>query len=158
MTVRGRKPKPAHLQLVEGNTGHRPVEKRKIYKKPGSRADAVPRLPKGCKPEVAVIWRKAMRNAPMGVLMGCDADLLYLWCQARYNYDEAERKYYASSMLIKLDNGRVVQSPYLRVMKDEREFMRKVAGDLGFAPTARTRIGADNVETSDDDDASDDFD
>ena len=152
MALPGRKPTPAHLKLVTGNPGRRPIADvtKKAHKPRVS--EGAPRMPKGIRPEVKKIWQRAIRSVPHSLLVGIDAEILYQWCLARCLLETAEEKFFASGMLVKTPNGMPVQSPYLAVINRQQQILLALAGELGFTPIARQRLGVDNGAPLADDD------
>lgn len=108
-------------------------------------------MPKGIRPEVKKIWQRAIRSVPHSLLVGIDAEVLYQWCLARCLLETAEEKFFASGMLVKTPNGMPVQSPYLAVINRQQEILIRLAGELGFTPIARLRLGVENVTPATDD-------
>lgn len=149
--MRGRKPTPLHLRLVEGNPQRRPIPKAKA---PPRGADQGPRMPKGTRKEVAAIWRRMVRSIPHGLLISVDGEMLYQWCLARSLFEEAERKLAASSMLIKTPNGMPAQSPYLSIINRQQEIMKSLASELGFTPVARARLGVEDGSPAEEEEGS----
>lgn len=147
--MRGRKPTPLHLRVIEGNPQRRPLPKAKA---PARGADQGPRMPKGTRKEIAAIWRRMVRSIPHGLLRPVDSEMLFQWCLSRFLFEEAERKLAASSMLIKTPNGMPAQSPYLSIINRQQEIMKSLASELGFTPVARARMGVEDGAPADDDD------
>lgn len=142
MSVPGRKPTPKHLKLVRNNPGKRADPPAYVPASP----DDKPRMPVGLNDDEKTIWRRVMRNAPLGLLRAVDAELLLQWVRARALYDEASEKLRGSAMLIKTPNGMPAQSPFLAIINRQSELMRKIGSELGFSPVARTRLGVSDDE------------
>ena len=140
--MRGRKPKPTALKLVEGNPGHRPINKREPKGEPISLSPP-PELTKAQR----VLWRKAIRVAPRQLLGACDRMLLTVWCVTQDHYSTAVKM----QAQIDADNNRpllvesrrdggLTESPYLRLMHKHAQTLVKVASELGFTPSSRSRL------------------
>ena len=138
--MRGRKPKPTWLKVVAGNPGKAPLN------------DAEP-IPQGelrdppahwTAPTFAPhreLWQKVMRDSPPGLLRRLDSETLEAWVNAAVIYrDAAERVARIGSMVRAPGSGYPMQNPYLSVMNKQAEIMRKHAAEMGFTPSARSRV------------------
>lgn len=136
----GKKPKPSLLKLA-GNTmgsaalaaaAFEPIPQGELGDPPSTWApDSVELLE----------WHYALRNCPKGMLKSTDRRALISWCDACAAYDELDaliRKH--GRVYIVGTNGAQTSSPY--VTQQEKAFMRlrRLAAELGFTPSARTRI------------------
>lgn len=121
MTVRGQKPKPIALRLLNGNAGKRPVNAQEP-RLPVCASDVPEWLPDAARAH----WS---RLAPMlstaGVLKASDADLLACYCATF-------AEYIAAVNVGKTSMGMVGQ-------------LRQLMGELGMTPSARARIVADTA-------------
>jgi len=149
--MRGRKPKPTHLRLIEGNPGKRRINKSEP--KPSGRLLAAP-------PEFSAtqraLWDYAIQHAPYGLLTMLDRDVLVVWCVAC----EMQRRAIAAQakiddagglpLLTRTPEGHLVQSPYLPIINRQSAIMLKAAAELGFTPSSRSRI---EIPVQDDDDS-----
>lgn len=143
--MRGRKPKPTHLKLIEGNPGRRPLPKSEP--KPAGDLTAAPDY---FDDDQRATWDHAIANAPLGLLKQLDRDTLAVWVVARVMHAKAvqlQRKLDATSalpMLTRTRDGNVVQSPYLPIINKQAALMLKAAAELGFTPSSRSRVSLDN--------------
>lgn len=121
MAVRGQRPKPTALRLLNGNAGKRPVNAQEPDLPP-CETTAPDWLGDGARAH----W---LRLAPMlttaGVLKASDADLLATYCTTFASYVEATREGGASMAMV----GQ----------------LRQLMGELGLTPSARARIVADKA-------------
>jgi phage terminase small subunit len=109
--MRGRKPKPTHLKLLEGNPGKRPINTREP--KPEIR---VPTCPAHLCPSAKAEWKRlAQQLVMLGVITELDRAVLAAYCQAYGRWVEAERKLKETPMLLKLPSGAIQQSPWLAI-------------------------------------------
>lgn len=152
MALPGRKPVPAHLKLVTGNPGRRPIVDVTTKAHKPRASEGAPRMPMGTRPEIRKIWNRAIRSVPHALLVGIDGELLYQWCLARRLLEMAEDKFFNSTMLVKTPNGMPVQSPYLAIINRQQQILTSLAGELGFTPIARLRLGVEGASPLDDDD------
>ena len=142
--MRGRKPKPSRLRLIEGNPGRRPINQGEPVA-PGALIDA----PEWFSVQQRTIWDYAITNSPDGLLRRLDRDVLVAWCVACEMHKRAcqqQQKLDANTgapMLTKTKDGNVIQSPYLPIINRQMLLMLKAASELGFSPVSRTRIELD---------------
>lgn len=110
--MRGRKPKPPQLRLVEGNRGHRPIP------------DAGPQptgplvKPAKIRGRASQLWDEVAALAPW--LTQLDGYKLHVFCQLHAEFEQAPRKMIAA---------RIAQ-------------LRTIGAELGLDPATRTRMGA----------------
>ena len=98
--MRGRKPKPTRLKLIEGNPGKRPINKRQ----PNPRLN-IPTCP-ALNPSAKAEWKRLARQMHvLGIITDLDRSALAAYCQAYGRWVEAERKLKETPLLIKLPSG-----------------------------------------------------
>ena len=143
--MRGRKPKPTHLRLVEGNRGRRPVNQ--FEPKPqGNLIDP----PGWFTPAQVHVWAYAIASAPAGLLKFLDRETLGVWCIACELWERAitaQAQIDSSAtlpLLTRTPDGYLVQSPYLPIINKQAMIMLKAATELGFTPSARSRISLED--------------
>ena len=104
--MRGRKPKPTGLKLVEGNPGKRAVNKREP--RPEVR---VPTYPAHLCPAAKAEWKRlAQELFVLGIVTALDRAALAVDRQAYGRWAEAERKLAETPMLLKLPSGCIRQA------------------------------------------------
>jgi hypothetical protein len=111
MAVRGQRPKPAHLKLVEGNPGKRPIPKAEPT------VSGKPAKPKYLKGRSAELWDEVLESAVW--LTTVDAYKLANWCQM-----EADRE----------RNGE-------KWSEARRREWRSAGSEMLLDPIARARMG-----------------
>jgi len=135
-TMRGRKPHPTALTLIAGN----PSRKKLPVAEPKPDGDLYA-PPAWLTPDQQDIWRAAISNAPRGLLRQLDESLLTIWVVAADMHKQATLQVARFGMIVKSPTqGYPVQSPYLAVINRQAEIMLRVASELGFTPTSRSRI------------------
>lgn len=144
--MRGRKPKPAHLRLIEGNPG-----KRSLPKGIKIEPTAAPQPPNFINGYAREEWdRIAPGLALMGMLAEVDTAALASYCQSYAIWrqaTEAISKMAASDMLtgglmIKTSNGNAIQNPLVGTANKAASDMVRYAAEFGMTPSARTRLNA----------------
>lgn len=140
--MRGRKPKPTALRVIEGNPGKRPLNKREPV--------AVGELttpPDWMTDEQKASWTYAIENAPIGVLRMIDQCALVVWVVAEAMHREATMQLAKSTLLTKTDTGAIIQNPYLPIVNRQAQIMLKAAAEMGFTPSSRSRVVAEGGGT-----------
>lgn len=144
--TRGRKPKPAHLKLVEGNPG-----KRALKKEPQP-ARVLPDAPPFLTPDARGEWdRVSTELYHLGLLTNVDVQPLAAYCQAygRWVAAEkaiakmAERDTLTAGLMIKTTNGNAIQNPLVGTSNKAASDMVRYASEFGLTPAARARLAID---------------
>ena len=132
----GRKRTPTHLKIVAGNPGRRPLNSNEP--RPVGNLDAAP----GWLTEAQQAgWRYVIEHAPRGLLKRLDSALLVIWVIAEDVHRQAAESLVESrSLLAEGSMKQAIASPYVAIMNSQSQIMLKAAAELGFTPTARTRI------------------
>ena len=134
--MRGRKPKPTHLKLLDGNPGKRAINAGEP--KPERR---IPTCPAHLNPTAKAEWKRLARQMHvLGIVTDLDRSALAAYCQAYGRWVEAERKLKETPLLIKLPSGYIQQSPWLAIANKQLELMSKFMSELGLSPVSRTRV------------------
>ncbi len=134
--MRGRKPKPTHLKVLEGNPGRRPLN-------PGEpRPEAkVPTCPQHLCPSAKAEWKRlAQQLFTLGILTALDRSTLAAYCQSYGRWVEAEQKLKETPTLLKMPSGYVQQNPWLTISNKQLELMHKYMSEFGLSPVARSRV------------------
>jgi P27 family predicted phage terminase small subunit len=135
--MRGRKPKPTTLKILEGNPGRRPLNDRE----PLAPAE-VPECPDFLDEEARAEWfRMAKVLQDMGLLTRADRAALAAYCVVYSRWVTAERQVQRLGTIVKspLKNF-PMKSPYLTVADQALETMRKFMVEFGLTPSSRSRI------------------
>jgi P27 family predicted phage terminase small subunit len=138
--MRGRKPKPTHLKLIEGNRGRRPLPTGEP--KP---APALPDAPAHLTPEAREEWDRVAGNLyQLGLLTTIDRGALAAVCQAYGRWVQAERllKDSNSSLLIMGSRGRLIRNPLIGVANTAMADYVRYCAEFGMTPSSRSRIHA----------------
>ncbi len=158
MATRGRKPKSTKLHKRHG-TLH-PTKHRSRKNEPVA-AGNLNTAPAWFTDDQKALWVYAVKNAPPDILGAIDASALTVWVeacdrhrratQALHAFDDKEkRKKKADSappLLVETTTkGYFIQSPYIGIINRAGQIMLKAAGELGFTPAARPRLGVDPTD------------
>lgn len=137
--MRGRKPKPTYLRVLDGNAGRRPTngdEPQPV----GALEECPP--PEELSDEQKAVWRKAIANAPPGLLRKLDWGVFEQWVVHHANFLDASRRVAKSGQLIKKGEG-WDWNPYMSIMNKQSALALKCAAELGFTPSSRSRVKID---------------
>jgi P27 family predicted phage terminase small subunit len=134
--MRGCKPKPTGLRVIEGN----PRKRRLNPREPKPRL-AVPTCPSHLNPSAKAEWKRLAEEMHLlGIISNLDRGALAAYCQAYGRWVEAERKLKETPALLKLANGTVQANPWLAIANKQLELMQKFMSELGLSPVSRTRV------------------
>lgn len=135
--MRGRKPKPTVLKLMEGNPGKRPLNDREPVPPP-----EIPECPEFLDAEAHAEWdRTSQVLAEMGLLTKADRSALAAYCVAYSRWVQAEAQVARYGTIVKSpQKGFPMKSPYLTVADQALETMRKLMVEFGLTPSSRSRI------------------
>ena len=142
--MRGRKPKPTYLKLLNGNPGKRPLNEREPQP-----AREIPHAPAELSAEARVEWdRIAAELSRLGTLTVVDRAALAAYCQAYGRWiaaergiaQMAERDQLTAGLMIKTTNGNAVQNPLVGMANRAMADMVRYASEFGMTPSSRSRI------------------
>lgn len=140
--MRGRKPKPTVLKILEGNPGKRPINEREPTA-PAGMPDCPAYLDDVARDE----WQRTGEVlSQMGLLSLADRTALAAYCTAYSRWVQAEaavKKY--GSIVKSPDKGFPMKSPYLTIADQAMESMRKFMVEFGLTPSSRSRIKVPNA-------------
>ena len=138
--TRGRKPKPSALKALEGNPGHRALNKKEP--KPESK---IPTCPNHLTGTAKQEWTRVTKELQaLGVIALVDRASLAAYCTAYKDYVDAENKIKKQGAVIISDKGGMYQNPWMAIKKRSMDQMVKFASEFGMTPSSRSRV---KVET-----------
>lgn len=134
--MRGRKPKPTSLRVLQGNPGKRPVN---------TDEPAFPALasdcPKHLGPMAATEWARMKELFKVqNIFTEADRAALSAYCLAWGRWVEAENNVRQSGMLVKSPSGYPMQNPWLSIANKAMEQMHKLMTEFGLTPSSRSRV------------------
>lgn len=140
MGLRGPAPKPTALKVLEGNPGHRPLNK--AEPKPDR---TMPQCPSWLRPEAKAEWKRvAGKLHKAGILTSVDRAVLALYCQAWARWREAEEKVKEFGQTAMSSKGTEYMSPWLTAAMSAEKSVMTAAAKLGMSPADRTRLSSDD--------------
>ena len=142
----GRPPKPTELHRLQG-TYNATKHGRDRRGEPVPGMPLCERPPPGLTARERVEWRKQVALLPRGVAKQLDAPWLVLWCRAAARHLVASRALEAAARAdpdhpyqIAGARGGWQPHPLVGVIAQAEQTMRIASAELGFSPSARTRI------------------
>lgn len=143
--MRGRKPKPTVLKLIDGNNG-----KNKINKNEPVAVGDLSEPPEWFSDDQKAAWAYAIDHAPSGLLKKIDKSALMAWVIAEDLFRQAVLQVNKMNLIIKSPvKGDPMQNPYLPIVNKQAVNMLKAAAELGFTPSSRSRVTIDKSEDND---------
>jgi P27 family predicted phage terminase small subunit len=133
--MRGRKPKPTALKLIQGNPGRRPIEPE--LKVPPAIADCPAHLDAEARKEGE---RVAPQLYELGLLTALDRTALAIYCACWSRWVWASKQIEAEELTVPSRGGREKANPLLAIASQAQRMMHKMATELGMTPGSRPRI------------------
>jgi P27 family predicted phage terminase small subunit len=138
MGKRGPKNKPTKLKLIEGNPGHRPINKREPQPN-----NSKPKCPSHIMEdkEARLEWHRAIRLLyDIGLVTQVDRAALACYCQAYSRWIEAERNIREFGLIVSSPKGYPMQSPFLAIANKAMEQMKSFLTEFGMTPSSRSGL------------------
>lgn len=140
--MKGRKPKPTHLHLVNGNPGKRARNKKEPKPQHGR-----PTPPEHLSKEAAIHWGFfAAKLEGMGVLTLADGpaleELVETYTEVVYLRGLLDSQGYTQIVVDKEGNKRQVNRPTFIQYSDATKRLRMLFVEFGLTPSSRTRVNA----------------
>ena len=161
--MRGRRPKPTHLRIVQGDAGK--VGRKKLEEKAAREAKIPPALPMP-PPELLddakVEWgRIATQLHAAGLLTAVDRGALAACCQAYARWMQAERILadlqkrdpIFQGLMIRTAKGHLVQNPLVGTANKSMGDYVRFCTEFGLTPSSRTRASPATDPRDDEDPA-----
>jgi P27 family predicted phage terminase small subunit len=141
----GRRPKPTHLKLLQGNPGKRPLNGNEP--KP---AATIPDVPEHLSEAAKAEWtRMSVELNKLGLLTVVDRSAFAGYCMAWGRWVEAEQALKKTGPVVRAPSGYPILSPYLAVANRALEHMRMFLIEFGMTPASRAKL---SVRPYDDED------
>src|SRR5262245_2146126 len=135
--MRGRKPKPTALKLLQGNPGGRAVNADEPAPTTAISLDPPASLEGDARDEWTRVAPMLHRN---GLLTECDLDSLTLYCVLYARWREAEKQLRTFGLIIKAKSGYPILSPFLSISNEASRQCQKLLSEFGLTPTSRSRV------------------
>ena len=145
MGRRGPPPKPAHLKIIEGNPGKRPIKT-----SPQPKVGKVT-CPEWLSPQAKAEWKRvAPELEQMGVVTSLDRAALAGYCSNYAAWVEATTFIQQNGEHYVTSKGMLRRWPQADTAKQAEQAMRGFASEIGLTPTARARLSVEPVEREED--------
>jgi len=139
---RGRKPLPVEIHRLRGS--FRADRHNVNAPQPTS---GIPACPKHLNKTAKTEYRRVGKLlAACRVITEVDRAALAAYSQAWARLVQGEIKLHETGLIIKSPNGFPCLSPYLSVVRQAAEEVRRWAAELGLSPSARTRLHVEPAE------------
>lgn len=127
--VKGRKPKPTAIKMIDGNPGKRPI----------NRTEPIPiggagRPPAYLGREAKRYWRETVASMPSTLYTAADRGVLEAYCQQRAAMERLSRA------MAKPDVTTDQLLAGNRELRQVADLIRRLGSELGLTPTARARM------------------
>lgn len=141
----GRKPKPTHLKLLQGNPGKRPINSAEP-KPPAELPDPPDHLCDAAKQEWA---RMGQQLLLLGLLTSIDRAAFAAYCVVYARWAEAEENLKKTGPVVRSPSGYPMLSPFYTVANQSLTQMRSYLVEFGMTPSSRSRTTVRTGEQSD---------
>lgn len=146
--MKGRKPLPTAIHLLNGNPGKRKLPET-LENKFSSEAPEPPTVLEG---EALAEWQRIIPLlAEVGILKRIDRTALAAYCLVYQRWIEAEEKIKTMGYFSKTPRGFVGINPYLKIIEKCLEQMKTFMADFGMTPASRVRLRTTEPEQEGDD-------
>jgi P27 family predicted phage terminase small subunit len=141
----GRRPKPTHLRLLQGNPGKRAFNPNE----PKPKAE-MPSMPEHLTETAAKEWKRVSEQLlRLGLLTAVDRAAFAAYCAVYARWVEAEEALKKTGPIVRSPSGYPMISPYLTVANRALEQMRAYLIEFGLTPASRSRISTAQNERHD---------
>lgn len=134
--MRGRKPRPVELRVIEGNPG-----KRKLPE-PVAIPAGLPEPPDHLDAEALLEWHRVIADLGVaGLITRPDRGILAAYCCAYSRWRLAEQKIASFGHIVRHpSSGKLVQSPWVTISNQAMLLMHKFGTEFGMTSVSRARV------------------
>lgn len=144
--MRGRKPRPSELRLLEGNPGHRPVPQPVVIAGrpvPGELEEPPEHLPDDAKD----FWRVTVpRLVSAGIVDRVDIPALIALATQYDVMVKARRVIAQKGLFARGSTGQIVEHPAVKIERNAAKAFQSLSEQFGITPVARVRLGKAELE------------
>lgn len=145
--MRGRKPLPSNVHVLNGNPGKRPL-KDTVEEKFSSEVPEPPTVLEG---EALAEWNRVVPQLQeAGILKKIDRTALATYCLCFARWLDAEQKVKEMGCFARTATGYTVINPYFKIIEKSIEQMKSLMSEFGMTPSSRVRIRPGSPEEGDD--------
>lgn len=135
----GPKPKPAHLKVLEGNRGNRPINMNEPKPRPIS-----PKCPTWLGPIAKKEWKRVVPELErMGLLTIVDGAALEGYCESYSKWVELTqflKKFEKQGYMFKTPSGYMQQLPQVTMAQRYLTMAKAFCAEFGLTPSSRARM------------------
>lgn len=131
----GRKPKPSHLKLLQGNPGKRPLNTAEP-KPPAELPNPPAHLSDAAKEEWERMGQQLLR---LGLLTSIDRSAFAAYCVVWARWVEAEESLKKTGMVIKSLTNYPMLNPFYTISNQSLTQLRAFLTEFGMTPSSRSR-------------------
>jgi P27 family predicted phage terminase small subunit len=144
--MKGRKPKPSNLKIIQGT-----ARKDRMNKREPNVKTKIPNFPNGLPKEAKVEWDRISKELfDLGVLTEIDRAPLVAYCVVWARWIAAERKIKKEGLVVSVTDSQGQkqkrQNPYLKIADSNLAILKTFAVEFGLTPSSRTRVEVKNNE------------
>lgn len=144
VVVRGRKPKPTALKVLQGNPGHRDLNGDEPQHTALAIADYPPELSTGrleADTEARAEWDRVAGGLVIsGQVTAVDRGLLVSYCVKYGQWFALEREAALTPFVVNTPAGHPIKNPGLVLANQTLGVMLRAAAELGITPSSRSRV------------------
>lgn len=150
MGARGPAPKPTALKVLDGNAGHRPINRSEPRPRP-----VAPKCPAWLDKEARAEWRRiAPALERLGLLTEIDGAALAGYCQSYARWRQCQEVLAKDGLTFKTESGYTAARPEVAIGNRALIEVRAFCVQFGLTPGARARMQLmDNGPGGDDEDS-----
>lgn len=136
MGARGPAPKPSALRVLEGNPGHRPINRSEPKPRP-----IAPKCPSWLDAEAKREWRRiAPALERLGLLTEIDGAALAGYCQSYARWRQCQQVLAKDGLTFKTESGYMAARPEVAIANRALIEIRAFCAQFGMTPSARARM------------------
>ena len=141
----GRRPKPTHLKLLQGNPG-----KRRLNSNEPKPPQELPLAPEHLNDAAKKEWnRLGPQIVKLGLLTSIDGSAFAAYCVVYARWVEAEEALKKTGFVVKAPSGYPMLSPFYTVANQCLSQMRAYLTEFGMTPSSRSRTSVAGQEKTD---------
>lgn len=142
MATRGRKPKPTALKILEGNPGHRPIQKEPDF------GVSLLKPVKGLSKEAKKEWRRVAKILhSAGITTQADLTAMRMYISSFEKWVTAKEK--AKIETLTTDKGYEYANPYIAIERQYFKQLKEILVEFGLTPSSRARLHVTPAEEED---------
>ena len=133
--MRGRKPKPTALRVLQGNPGKRALN----HDEPTF--PEIGECPAILDGEARQEWdRITVLFDAARIITAADRAALTLYCQSWSRWNKAENELKKTNLIVKAPSGYPMQNPWLSIANKAFEQLKAMAAEFGMTASSRSRV------------------